>query len=229
VTCLPRGVRARTAGSKLIALHYDFNYLPQWMLAMGTTGIEWAIGHTMAVPREVLARLGGFGDFLNHLADDYELGHRTTRLGLEVVLAPSLLDCVMAQETLGAAVRRLQRWKRTMRRARGTSFIGSGLTYPVFWAIILVMLQPTAWWSWLVLVGVVVVRWLSAAWLQTVVRLPDWGRSWWLLPLADWIEGLTFLGAYTGQTIFWAGRRYRLLANGTLVVSGKGNKETERV
>ncbi len=216
VTCLPRGIRAQTLGARLIALHYDFTYLPQWMLALRNTGIQWAIGHTMAVPRQVLVRLDGFKHFLDHLADDYELGHRTAALGLRILVPSYLVDCLMPRESMREAFRRLQRWKRTVRRAYGAGFLGIGLTYPVFWAMLLVLLQPLSWWSWATLGGVAAVRGFLAARLQSRVRLPDWRRSWWLLLWLDLIEGLTFFGAYTGSKIYWAGRRYRLLHDGTL-------------
>jgi ceramide glucosyltransferase len=216
LTCLPRGIEACSIGGKMIALHYGFNFLPQWMLAQQTTGIHWAIGHTMAVPRVVLAKLGGFKNFLNHLADDYELGHRVSELGQRVIVPPLLLDCVVPAESFGAAFTRMQRWKRTIRRSRGTQFLGIIITYPVFWALILALLQPRAWWSWSALAVVVAIRWLLAAGLQPVVKMPDWPRAWWLLPVVDVVEGITFFGAYFGRTIFWAGRRYELLRDGTL-------------
>ena len=216
LTCLPRGIAARTIGGKMIALHYGFNYLPQWMLAQQTTGIHWAIGHTMAVPRPVLEKLGGFKNFLNHLADDYELGHRVSQLGLRVIVAPVLLDCVVPAESFGEAFTRMQRWKRTIRRSRGAQFTGVIITCPIFWALILALLQPLAWWSWSALTLVILVRWLLAAGLQTVVKMPDWPHAWWLLPVVDVVEGITFFGAYFGRTIFWAGRRYTLLRDGTL-------------
>jgi ceramide glucosyltransferase len=216
LTCLPCGIKARTAGGKMIALHYGFNYLPQWMLAQQTTGIHWAIGHTMAVPRTVLEKIGGFKNFLNHLADDYELGNRASKLGLRVIVPPLLLDCVVPVETFGQAFTRMQRWKRTIRRSRGAQFLGVIITYPIFWALIFAMLQPLVWWSWSALVVVVAIRWLFAAGLQSVVRMPDWPRAWWLLPVVDVVEGITFFGTYCGNTIFWAGRRYKLRRDGTL-------------
>jgi ceramide glucosyltransferase len=216
LTCLPRGIEAHTVGGKMIALHYGFNYLPQWMLAQRTTGIHWAIGHTMAVPRAVLEKIGGFKNFLNQLADDYELGHRVSQLGLRVIVPPLLLDCVVPAESFGEAFTRLQRWKRTIRRSRGAQFLGVIVTYPVFWALILILLQPLASWSWSVSAAVVLIRWLLAAGLQMVVKMPDWPRAWWLLPVVDVVEGITFFGAYFGNTIFWAGRRYKLLGDGTL-------------
>ena len=90
------------------------------------------------------------------------------------------------------------------------------LHFPVFWALILALIQPLAWWSWSALVLVVAIRWLLAAGLQAVIKLPDWPRAWWLLPVVDVVEGITFFGAYFGNTIFWAGRRYSLLRDGTL-------------
>lgn len=216
LTCLPRGIATRTLGGKLIALHYGFNFLPQWMLAQQTTGIHWAIGHTMAVPRVVLEKIGGFKNFLNHLADDYELGNRASKLGRRVIVPPLLLDCVVPAETFGEAFTRMQRWKRTIRRSRGAQFLGVIITLPVFWALIFAVLQPLAWWSWSALGTVVLIRWLLAAALQSVVSMPDWPRAWWLLPIVDLVEGLTFFGAYGGRTIVWAGRRYTLRRDGTL-------------
>ena len=216
LTCLPRGIQARTVGGKMIALHYGFNYLPQWMLAQRTTGIHWAIGHTMAVPRAALEKIGGFKNFLDHLADDYELGNRVSKLGLRVIVPPLLLDCAVPVESFGQAFTRMQRWKRTIRRSRGAQFFGVVITYPVFWALILALLQPLAWWSWSALAAVILIRWLLAAGLQPVVKMPDWPRAWWLLPIVDVVEGVTFFGAYFGSTIFWAGRRYKLLRDGTL-------------
>jgi ceramide glucosyltransferase len=216
LTCLPRGIEAHATGGRMIALHYGFNYLPQWMLAQRTTGIHWAIGHTMAVPRAALERIGGFKNFLNHLADDYELGNRVSKLGLRVIVPPLLLDCAVPAESFGQAFTRMQRWKRTIRRSRGTQFFGVVITYPVFWAVILALLQPLAWWSWSALSAVILIRFLLAAGLQQAVKMPDWPRAWWLLPVVDVAEGITFFGAYFGSTIIWAGRRYKLLRDGTL-------------
>jgi ceramide glucosyltransferase len=216
LTCLPRGIEARSIGGKMIALHYGFNFLPQWMLAQQTTGIHWAIGHTMAVPRAVLEKLGGFKNFLNHLADDYEIGNRVSQLGLRVIVPPLLLDCVVPPESFAKSFARMLRWKRTIHRARGLQFLGVIITYPVFWALILALLQPLAGWSWSVLLATILIRLLLAAGLQPIAKIPDWPRAWWLLPVVDIVEGITFFGAYFGKTIFWAGRRYTLLRDGTL-------------
>ncbi len=216
LTCLPRGVRADTLGGRMIALHYGFNYVPQWMLALRTTGIQWAIGHTMAIPRAVLEEMQGFQQFPNHLADDYEVGNRIAKMGYQVVVAPLLMDCAMPDECFTAAFTRMQRWKRTIRRSRGPQFAGVIITYPVFWALVLALLHPLSGWSWSLLGMVVALRWLLATGWQAALRMPDWPRAWWLLPIVDIVEGISFFGAYCGCNVSWAGRQYTLHRDGTL-------------
>lgn len=215
VTCLPRPVEAHTLGGKLVALHYASVYLPQWMAAVATTGVEWAIGNTMAQRREVLDAYGGFRAFPDALADDYELGHRATELGRRVVVSPYLIDTAMPRESLTAAGRRLQRWMRTIRRARPRSFAGVGLTHPLTWSLVLAVLRPTPW-AWSLFAAVLALRVTLALRLNRLLRVPGLARMIWLLPLLDVIETLTFFGAYTGSTITWGGRRYRLRPDGTL-------------
>ena len=52
--------------------------------------------------------------------------------------------------------------------------------------------------------------------VHTLRLRAGWPRAWWLLPIVDIVEGITFFGAYFGETIFWAGRRYTLRRDGTL-------------
>lgn len=214
VTCLPRPIDARTVGGRLVALHYAQVYLPQWMMAARTTGIRFAIGMTMAVRRADLDAIGGFGPFADALADDYELGNRIARLGRQVVVPAFLLDTLMPREGVGAAYARLLRWKRTIRRCRPRDYAGMAFCHPLIWSLFLTAALPAAW---PVPLLVLALRWLLAAHLNArLVRMPDWPRAWWLLPLLDLIEWLTFFGAYLGNTIVWGGRRYRLRPNGDL-------------
>jgi len=103
-----------------------------------------------------------------------------------------------------------------MRRARGPQFAGLALTYPTFWAGALCLVNPLAGWAWLTLGSLLALRMILAARMARRIGLPHWPRLRWWLPVLDLVEGLTFLGAYTGNTIVWAGRRFRLRADGTL-------------
>ena len=131
LTCLPRGAEARTLGGKMIALHYGFNYLPQWMLAQRTTGIHFAIGHTMACRARGAGKNRRLQKFPNHLADDYEPAI-AFELGLKVIVPPLLLDCVMPAESFGEAFTRMQRWTHHP-RSRGKQFSPESSSPTVFW------------------------------------------------------------------------------------------------
>ncbi|MCC7493044.1 MAG: glycosyltransferase [Fimbriimonadaceae bacterium] len=216
VTALPRGIESQTLGARVITLHYAFAYLPQWMAATVTTGVHWAIGTTMAQRRAVLREAGGFLGFADALADDYELGWRASRLGYHTVVLPQLFDRFMPNESLGAAFHRIQRWTRTIRRCRPREFGGVIACHPLPWAACLALLHPTAAWAWGLLVAVAGLRLVLAAQLNRWLRVDDLARAPWLLPVVDLLEWLTFWGAYLRQTITWAGRRYRLRADGTL-------------
>jgi len=141
LTCLPRGIEARTLGGKMIALHYGFNFCRNGCLRSGRPH-PLAIGHPWR-SRAVLEQLDGFKHFLNHLADDYELGHRVSQLGLRVIVPPLLLDCVMPAESFAARSAGCNAGnahppftRRAISRCR--------CHLPGFWALILALLQPFA-------------------------------------------------------------------------------------
>ncbi len=218
LTCLPRGIGCTTLGSKVIALHYVHVYVPQWMAAIQTTGVNWAFGNTMASRREVHLAYGGFAAFPDHLADDYEFGHRAALLGKQVVVAPYLIDTYMPMEPLRSTLVRLRRWMFTIRRARPESFAGLMFCYPVAWTLVMTLLNAGQAWAWGVLAAVLAIRLGLACWLdRAALRLPNWWSIWWLLPLVDLIELGTFISAWFGNTVVWAGRRFHLLADGRLV------------
>ena len=216
LTCLPRGIEAHAIGGKMIALHYGFNYLPQWMLAQQTTGIHWAIGHTMAVPRTALEKIGGFKNFLNHLADDYELGNRISKLGLRVIVPPLLLDCAMPARIVWPGVHPdaalethhppLARQTIFRRHSHLPGFLG--VDFGLASAACLVVVERVA--------GSHFDSFLLAAGLQTVVKMPDWPRARWLLPVVDVRKASLSLAPILATRFSGPDRRYTLLRDGTL-------------
>ena len=63
-------------------------------------GVRFALGSTMAFRRSDLAAIGGFGSFVDYLADDYELGKRIVALGREVVVSEEIVDTFLPAYTL---------------------------------------------------------------------------------------------------------------------------------
>ena len=91
VTCLFKGVAAGTLGSKLEAISIAADFIPGVLCATQLKGqLDFAMGSTLAFRRSTLDAIGGLEPLSDHLADDYEMGNRTFKAGLEVKLA----DCV---------------------------------------------------------------------------------------------------------------------------------------
>ena len=81
VTCLYRGVAARTLGSRLEALGISTDFCAGVLAARQLeNGIRFGLGSTLAFRRGELERIGGFASIVHHLADDYELGKRIAEL-----------------------------------------------------------------------------------------------------------------------------------------------------
>ena len=72
------------------ALGTDWHFLPSAALGEAMGQARGCYGATMALRREVLERIGGFAALADLLADDHALGEAVRRLGLRVVVAPSL-------------------------------------------------------------------------------------------------------------------------------------------
>ncbi|MGC2648581.1 MAG: glycosyltransferase, partial [Candidatus Sulfotelmatobacter sp.] len=93
VTCLYRGVAARTLGSRLEALGISTDFCAGVLAARQLeNGIRFGLGSTLAFRRGELERIGGFASIVHHLADDYELGKRIADLGLAVKLSDVVVE-----------------------------------------------------------------------------------------------------------------------------------------
>src|SRR5262249_23389186 len=93
VTCLYRGIGAKTLGSKLEALSTNSDFLPGVLCARQLEGgVHFGLGSTLAFPRKALESIGGFSALVDYLGDDYELGKRISEKGLAIKLGRAVVD-----------------------------------------------------------------------------------------------------------------------------------------
>lgn len=92
VTCLYRGIAGKTIGSKIEAIGISTDFSAGVLAARQIEGIRFALGSTLAFPRKSLDAIGGFEPLVDYLADDFELGARIARAGLEVRLSDVVVD-----------------------------------------------------------------------------------------------------------------------------------------
>jgi ceramide glucosyltransferase len=124
VTCPYRGVSRQGVWSVLGSLFINEWFMPSVQIAARAGSRSFAFGATIALKQQVLARIGGFNAIANHLADDYQLGELTRRLGLRTVLSEVEVEIAVVETSFRSLAEHELRWLRTIRAVRpfGYSF-----------------------------------------------------------------------------------------------------------
>ncbi len=211
VTCLYRGVAAPTLGSRLEALGLSSDFCPGVLVARQIEGgIHFGLGSTLAFRRAELQRIGGFEAIADYLADDYEIGKRIADLGLDVVLAPVVVETFLPAYSIAGFLQHQLRWARGVRDARLGGYLGLVFTFGIAWSLVTLLISGAPW-SWALFAGVLVLR-TGMAWFVGSVVLEDrqTARLLWLVPLRDLIGVGVWLASFFGSTVNWRGDRFRL-------------------
>src|SRR5207245_1748666 len=100
LTCLYRGVPARTMASKLESLGISTDFCAGVLAARQIEGgLRFGLGSTLALRRHHLDSIGGFEAIADYLADDYELGRRIAEKNLKVALSESVVQTYLPAYT----------------------------------------------------------------------------------------------------------------------------------
>jgi len=211
VTCLYRGMAGRTLGSRLESLGISTDFCAGVLVARQIEGVKFGLGSTLVFRRCDLAAIGGFESFTDYLADDYELGKRISRRGLEVKLSQVVVETFLPHYSLGNFFRHQLRWSRAVRDSRFGGYLGLGLTFGLPWAVLTLLFARGAVWAWGLFIAVATLRLLVAV-------VVGWGvlddrqvmPSLWLVPVRDFVALLVWMASFAGHEISWRGERYRL-------------------
>jgi ceramide glucosyltransferase len=85
------------------------------------------------------------------------------------------------------------------------------VTFGLVWAVLAVVLDPYAWWTWLALVVTAATRLASALVVgRGVLKDPRVVRDLWLLPLHDFLALLIWIASYGGNKVEWRGLQFKL-------------------
>jgi ceramide glucosyltransferase len=189
--------------ARLGASGITHGFLPAALLARAL-GRQDALGATLALRREVLARAGGLEALADELADDAVLGRRVAALGLTVRLAATVPATTVPEQRLGALFRHELRWGRTMRSLVPAGYAASAIRYPIPWALASVAVSGGTAWSVALLllawaVRAMVMRGIDRA-LGLAPVLPVW-----LIPVRDALSLGVLLASYMGNRVEWRG------------------------
>ena len=216
ITCPYRAVAGRSVWSRMEAIGMNTELLGGVMVARMVEGMRFALGCTLAVRRNVLDAMGGFGYLQEFLAEDFVIGQRTAEMGHEVLLSSAIIQHRIGSQSMLHNLAHRLRWARSTRRSRPAGYWGQIFTYPLPLAILLCALWPATWA--LLPVTLLLRGWAAAATAIFVVRDPLFREQWWLLPVQDVLGFLVWFGGFVGDTIVWRDRKCTVLRDGRLQV-----------
>jgi ceramide glucosyltransferase len=238
VTCLYRGRavgrstpatgETRDGGfwARLGVQFIDDWFAPSVCLARLFGSTRYAFGATIALRRDALDGIGGFGQIAHHVADDYWLGELTRRTGRHTVLSEALVTTDVTETRLSDLAARELRWLRAIRTIMPLSYAFTFVCFPVPVAILAGAAALTGnggngGMDGLILtaVGVSIGARLVLDWLAVVQRsedvmsldlLKNLAISTVLVPLRDSLAlGLWAIGL-AGRVVRWRGRPMKI-------------------
>lgn len=218
VTCLYKGRSSGGLWSQLGAMQINYGFLPSALTGAALGTGDGCFGATIALKREMLDRIGGFATLRDELADDHRIGAAVRACGGKVLLAPYLVENVVAEPSFGALWRHELRWARTARAMVPVGFAGSIVTHAVPVAALLAVFDGLNPWAWALFLLTLALRGAVAATLARILDLPR--RRLWLLPLRDVLSFAVFVGSFCGRSVSWRDQSFRVDATGRISADG---------
>jgi len=215
VTCLYKGVPMKGTPSALGAMFINEYFAPSVLVALRLGGLRFGFGATIAVRRAALAAIGGFEALAPHLADDYQLGKLVSERGWSVALSPYVVQNVIYEPTLGALWQHELRWARTILAVRPLGYAFSGLTYPLPFALLYLILSRNVALSLGLIIAAGGLRFALHDLTRTALRTGS-HCSPWLVPLRDALAFCVWGYSFLGRGVRWRGHDFTLEAGGRL-------------
>ena len=217
ISCPYRAVPGKSLWSRLEAIGMNTELLGGVMVARMIEGMRFALGCTVAVRRNVLDDMGGFGYLQEFLAEDFVIGRRAAELGHGVLFSSYVIEHRIGSQNMMPNLGHRMRWARSTRRSRPLGYWGQIFTYPLPLALLLCAAYPAAW---PVLFLTLILRGSAAlATARNVVHDPITQKQWWLLPVQDVIGFFIWISGFVGDKIVWRNRKCTVLRDGRLHVN----------
>jgi ceramide glucosyltransferase len=211
VTCLYRGVKAKTFGDMMEALGISSDFFGGVFVAQQFAGAHFALGATMAVTRKRLEEIGGFEGLAEFLLDDFELGRRIAALGYRVELISYSAAMVLPSQSLRAFLQRHLRWAIGVRNANPWAHLGLLLTQGLPLSVLALTACRSTGEAAAYLSAYLVSRYTMA------FSVGLWGlhdsvlrKRWWLVPVWDGLSFATWLASIPKSHVSWRGKAFQV-------------------
>lgn len=221
VTCIYRGVPTGGIWSRLEALGMSVEMTAGVLASNLLEGMKFALGPTMAIRRDVLNAIGGFGALGQYCADDYVLGNLVHEAGWKVELSQHPIDHFVLNRSFAASMLHQTRWMKSARFSRPAGHVASVLSFAMPFAILGTVTAPALHRP---LVALLLLAWgfvnrslmaLLAGWKAVSDR--NSLRYFWLFPVRDFMGFCFWIASFLGNTVMWRNQTYELLHGGLMV------------
>jgi len=211
-TTLYRGLAGKTLPSKIEAFGLSSDFIGSVLVAREMEGgVRFALGATIATTKSVLKKIGGLEALVDYLGDDYELGARTAASGYKVELADVVVETALPDYSFPEFWAHQLRWARNVKDRRRAQYFGLIVTFGLAWGTLAVVVAPLAWWTWVALGVIAVLRVAAAVAVgRGVLDDPCVSRYLWLLPLRDFLALALWLASFVGDEVEWRGLKFKV-------------------
>jgi ceramide glucosyltransferase len=211
VTALFRSVTGAGFAGQLDAVGVPTDGTASTLVAWKFSGLDFALGWTMAITKQRLGEIGGFESLVNMHSDDFALGNAVAKRGYRIELMSKPVCMVFPNETFAQFFAHELRWCTQLRNLRLTGYLGMFLTHGLAWALIVAAAVP----SWKVVAAYSALYGIlrfAMAWSIGVWGLedPTVRKRPWLVFLRDAVNLAVYFTSFFSQTAEWRGVRYRL-------------------
>ena len=216
VSCLYIARGDAGAWSRLGAASVSYAMMPNMVLALAYGLSQPCMGSTIAMRRETLDAIGGFGRFADELADDYAIGQAVTGLGLSVAVPPMLITHAGDEDSLAALWRHHLRWMVTLRGIVGWAHVGTvighALPLTLLAALALVGVTPVA--GGVLVAAALTVRYAAKRSVDRLSGVKTAPFLW--LCAGDCLEFAVFLASLSARRIDWRGETLTMARDGRI-------------
>jgi ceramide glucosyltransferase len=196
--------------------------------------VDFALGGTMLFRRSDLERIGGFHVLVPYLADDYQLGNRILKLGLELVISTHPVEIALGDDGWREVWRRQRRWSKTIRACRPGGHFGLLFTQATLWSGLCLAAAAGSGASGIAVavpVATLLLR-LFAAWLVATRCLGSQTAAGDLYGMfvADGLSFAAWCGSFFTRRVFWRNRWLEIGPEGRIIgESSSAAAETQAV
>ena len=218
VTCLYAGRPLEGIWSRLGAAHISHGFFPSVLVGRLVNGRAGCFGATMALRRADLEAIGGLATLKDLLADDYFLGAKVQALGKKLHLTGMVVDDHVFEPSLKTLFLHELRWARTIRSIAPLDFAGTLVTHPLAWSLVALLFSLGETWAIALCAAAFAVRVMTIRVFDHTLGTPR--TPTYLIPIRDLLSFVVLAAAYSGRSVAWRDRWFRVDANGQLVIDG---------